>query len=48
MKKTERYVLTEFYCEKCKVWHRATDKQFLKCLDRYEAHFSFKGYREAK
>ena len=40
--KQKRYQLTEFYCEIHKVWHRITDDKFHRCIDLYNAHYSFK------
>ena len=41
-----RYILTEFYCEVHKKWHRMNEEQFYKCLNRYDTYNSFKLAKE--
>lgn len=36
------YIVTAFYCEVCKEWHRLNELEFHDCMDKYNAHFSFK------
>ena len=37
-----KYIITAFYCEVCKKWHYYNEPEFHECIDKYNAHFSFK------